>query len=34
LKNPELIGRLRKQAEGFVDFVEKLKGMKLRGSPP
>jgi chromate reductase, NAD(P)H dehydrogenase (quinone) len=34
LKNPELIERLRKQAEGFVDFVEKLRGMKLRGSPP
>jgi chromate reductase, NAD(P)H dehydrogenase (quinone) len=30
LKNPELSDRLRKQAEGFVDFVEKLKSIKLR----
>ena len=30
LKNPELLDRLRKQAEGFVDFVEKLKQVKLR----
>jgi NAD(P)H-dependent FMN reductase len=29
LKNPELTGRLRKQAEGFVDFVEKLRRGKL-----
>jgi NAD(P)H-dependent FMN reductase len=32
LKNPELLDRLRKQAEGFVDFVEKLKPVKLRGT--
>jgi NAD(P)H-dependent FMN reductase len=32
LKNPELLGRLRKQAEGFVDFVEKLKQVNLRGT--
>ncbi len=30
--NPELIGRLQQQAEGFVDFVERLKGVKLRGT--
>lgn len=30
LKNPELFGRLRKQAEGFVDFVERLQGTELR----
>jgi NAD(P)H-dependent FMN reductase len=28
--NPELLERLRKQAAGFVDFVEKLKQVKLR----
>lgn len=32
LKNPELLDRLRKQADGFVDFVEKLKQAKLRGT--
>jgi NAD(P)H-dependent FMN reductase len=32
LKDAELIERLQKQAEGFVDFVEKLKGVKLRGT--
>ena len=32
LKNPELLDRLRKQAEGFVDFVERLKQVKLRGT--
>jgi chromate reductase, NAD(P)H dehydrogenase (quinone) len=32
LKNPELLDRLRKQSEGFVDFVEKLKQVKLRGT--
>ena len=32
LKNPELLDRLRKQAEGFVDFTEKLKQIKLRGT--
>jgi NAD(P)H-dependent FMN reductase len=30
LKNPELLARLRTQAEGFVDFVEKLRQTKLR----
>ena len=30
LKNAELIGRMTKQAEGFVAFVEKVKGVKLR----
>ena len=30
LKDAELVERLRQQAEGFVDFVEKLKGVKLR----
>ncbi len=30
LKNPELLDRLRKQATGFVDFVEKLKQVNLR----
>ena len=31
LKDAELLGRL-KQAEGFTDFVERLKNMKLRGT--
>ena len=30
LKDPDLIKRLRSQAEGFVEFVEKLRGIKLR----
>ena len=30
-KDPELGQRLRAQAEGFVEFVERLKGVKLRG---
>lgn len=30
-KDPELSQRLRAQAEGFVEFVERLKGVKLRG---
>jgi chromate reductase len=30
LKDPKLIGRLRKQAEGYIDFVEKIKTVKLR----
>jgi len=30
LKDPELLGRLKKQAEGFVGFVEQLKNVKLR----
>ena len=32
LKDPELLARLRKQAEGFVDFVERLQRVKLRGT--
>jgi NAD(P)H-dependent FMN reductase len=32
LRNPELFERLRKQADGFVDFVERLQGIKLRGN--
>jgi NAD(P)H-dependent FMN reductase len=32
LKDPELLNRLRKQAEGFVDFVERLQRTKLRGT--
>ncbi len=31
LKDAELLERLKKQAVGFVEFVEKLKGVKLRG---
>jgi len=31
LNDVELLGRLRKQAEGFVDFVERLQRIKLRG---
>jgi NAD(P)H-dependent FMN reductase len=31
LRDAELLGRLNQQAEGFVEFVEKLKGIKLRG---
>jgi chromate reductase, NAD(P)H dehydrogenase (quinone) len=30
LSNPELLERLRKQAAGFVDFVEKVKQVNLR----
>ncbi len=30
LKDPELVDRLRKQAVGFVEFVERLKGVRLR----
>jgi chromate reductase len=30
LKNPELVDRLRKQAEGFVEFVECLQRIRLR----
>ena len=33
LQDTEIIGRLEKQAAGFVDFVEKLRGIKLRPSP-
>ena len=32
LKDAELLDRLRAQANGFVDFVEKLKAIKLRGA--
>jgi chromate reductase len=32
LKDAELLGRLKKQAEGFVGFVEKLRGVNLRGA--
>lgn len=32
LQDAELLGRLNKQAEGFVTFVEKLQGVKLRGA--
>lgn len=34
LNDPELLGRLRKQAEGFVDFVERLQRTQLRGTRP
>ena len=30
LNDAELLGRLKKQAEGFVGFVESVKGIKLR----
>ena len=29
LHDPEILERLRAQAEGFIDFVERLKGVKL-----
>lgn len=32
LKDPELLGRLRAQAEGFVAFVERLQKVQLRNS--
>jgi NAD(P)H-dependent FMN reductase len=32
LKDAELLGRLKAQADGFTDFVERLKNMKLRGA--
>ena len=32
LTDSELLGRLKAQAEGFVDFVEKLKQVKLKGT--
>lgn len=31
LKDAELLGRLRNQADGFISFVEHLKSVKLRG---
>jgi chromate reductase, NAD(P)H dehydrogenase (quinone) len=30
LKDAELLGRLKKQAEGYIDFVERLQQIKLR----
>jgi NAD(P)H-dependent FMN reductase len=30
LKDAELLGRLKKQAEGYIDFVERLQKIKLR----
>lgn len=30
LKDPELLARLKTQAEGFIGFVETIKGVKLR----
>ena len=32
LTDAELLGRLKKQAEGFTAFVEKVQGLKLRGA--
>jgi len=32
IKDAELLARLKTQADGFVEFVEKLKGVKLRGA--
>ena len=32
LKDAELLGRLKSQADGFAEFVENLKGVKLRGA--
>ena len=32
LKDAELLERLKQQAEGFADFVEKLKGVRLRSA--
>ena len=34
LKDAELSGRLKAQAGGFTDFVERLKNVKLRGAKP
>ena len=34
IKDAELLGRLKAQADGFAEFVEKLKGVKLRGAKP
>jgi chromate reductase len=30
LKNPEILDRLRQQAAGFVEFVERVRGVKVR----
>jgi chromate reductase, NAD(P)H dehydrogenase (quinone) len=32
LKDPELVARLKTQAEGFVDFVERLQKIRLRAA--
>ena len=32
LRDQELLARLRKQVEGFVEFVERLRAVKLRGT--
>ncbi|MSU56670.1 MAG: NADPH-dependent oxidoreductase [Pedosphaera sp.] len=32
LQDAELLGRLQKQADGFVTFVERMQGVKLRGA--
>jgi hypothetical protein len=32
LKDAELLDRLKSQVNGFIDFVEKLKAIKLRGA--
>jgi NAD(P)H-dependent FMN reductase len=32
LRDPGLVERLRKQANGFVDFVERLRSVQLRGT--
>jgi chromate reductase, NAD(P)H dehydrogenase (quinone) len=32
IKDAELMARLKSQADGFAEFVEKLKGVKLRGA--
>jgi NAD(P)H-dependent FMN reductase len=34
LKDAELLSRLKAQANGFTDFVERLKNVKLRGTRP
>ena len=31
MKDAELVDRLKTQANGFIDFVEKLKTIQLRG---
>jgi hypothetical protein len=31
LQDPELLQRLRNQVEGFVEFVERLQKIRLRG---
>ena len=32
LQDAELLGRLKKQADGFITFVERVQGVKLRGA--